>query len=344
MTPRSPHLLHRALTSAPRRALRAQGIANFFGSFTQSYPISGSFSRSALNDEVGATSPVAVLVVATLVGIVIKIASVAPIFFYLPQNCLSAIVVVALTNLMDVNHFFWLLKYDRKDAGLWLAAFLAVLFQGVEIGILISVLISLGLVVLETFLAPLPELGAVRSAKTRRVYRTLTQYPQAERIPGVAIVRVEAPIIFFNATKIGTRLRSLVYGSDAASVKYNEEVAEKKTRAVLIDFSNVSYVDSAFLEMFDDLLTSFDSAGVLLVVVNPNTNVLHKLSITPLQGRLNNQFGVEHSWVFLTISDAIEAVRYFEPPVQPVKEPPTDIGTGSGDAAVDVPAVPSESV
>ena len=49
------------------------------------YPISGSFSRSALNDEVGATSPVAVLVVAFLVGIVVKIASVAPIFYYLPQ-------------------------------------------------------------------------------------------------------------------------------------------------------------------------------------------------------------------------------------------------------------------
>ena len=321
----------------PSKEYMALGVANFFGAFTQAYPACGSFSRSALNDEVGATSPVSVLTVATLVGITIKVASKAPIFFYLPQNALSAIVVVALTNLVDVTHFFWLLKYDRKDAGLWLAAFLAVLFQGVEIGILIAVLISLGLVVLETFLAQLPELGAVPSAKTRRVWRTLSQYPHAERVPGVSVVRVEAPIIFFNAAKVGTRLRSLVYGSDAASVKYNQEVAENKTRAVIVDFSNVSYVDSAFLEMFGDLLASFDSAGVLLVVVNPNTNVLHKLSITPLLDTLNRQFGVDHSWVFLTITDAIEAVRYFEPPVKPVKEAPADF------AATDEPAVAAES-
>jgi len=314
----------------PSKEYLALGVANFFGAFTQTYPAAGSFSRSALNDEVGATSPVSVLTVATLVGITIKVASKAPIFFYLPQNALSAIVVVALTNLMDVNRFFWLLKYDRKDACLWLAAFLAVLFQGVEIGILIAVLISLGFVVLETFVAPLPELGAVLSAKTRRVFLNLHQYPHAERVPGVAVVRVEAPIIFFNAAKVGTRLRSLVYGSDAASDEENRKAAEHSTRAVVVDFNNVSYVDSAFVEMFGDVLTSFDGAGVLLVVANPNNNVLHKLTITPLLRQLNHQFGEEHNWVFLTLSDAVDAVRNFEPPVKPLKAPPPDFALEDG--------------
>ena len=289
----------------------------------------------------------AVLTVAVVVGVIIKIASVVPLFFYLPQNCLSAIVVVALTNLMDVSHFFWLLKFDRKDAGLWLTAFLAVLFQGVEIGILIAgacqsralrvpahtadprvstaVCTSLGLVVLETFLAPLPELGALVGAKTRRVWRNLSQYPHAERVPGVSVVRVEAPIIFFNAAKVGTRLRSLVYGSDAASAEENAAAADRKTRAVLVDFSNVSYVDSAFLEMFADLLDSFDTAEVLLAVINPNTNVLHKMTVTGLTDRLNRQFHAEgQHWVFVTVTDAMDAVRTFEPPTAAVKAPPPE--------------------
>jgi sulfate transporter 3 len=272
---------------------------------------------------------------------------VLPLFFYLPQNCLSAIVVVALTNLMDVSHFFWLLKFDRKDAGLWLTAFLAVLFQGVEIGILIAgvclpclrvpanrsrltcvvaaVCASLGLVVLENFLAPLPELGALVGAKTRRVWRNMSQYPHAERVPGVSVVRVEAPIIFFNAAKVGTRLRSLVYGSDAASEEENAAAADRKTRAVLVDFSNVSYVDSAFLEMFDDLLDSFATAEVLLAVINPNTNVLHKMTVTGLTDRLNRQFDADgQHWVFVTVTDAMDAVRTFEPPLRPVKEPPPE--------------------
>ena len=76
----------------------ALGLANFFGSFFGGYPVAGSFSRSALNDDVGATSPMAVLVVAVAVGVVLKIATVAPIFFYLPQTALSAIVSACCTS------------------------------------------------------------------------------------------------------------------------------------------------------------------------------------------------------------------------------------------------------
>jgi MFS superfamily sulfate permease-like transporter len=57
----------------------ALGFANIFSAITGGYPISGSFSRTALNDEVGATSPISVLVVAILVGIITKIASIAPV-------------------------------------------------------------------------------------------------------------------------------------------------------------------------------------------------------------------------------------------------------------------------
>ena len=162
---------HRQPDLAPTQEYVALGLANFFGSFIHSYPISGSFSRSALNDDLGASSPVSVLTVAVIVGIVLKVASTVPIFYYLPQNALSAIVVIALINLLDVSHFLWLARNDRKDAGLWLTAFLAVLFRGVEIGILIAVVVSLGLVVIETIMAPMPELGLVPGS-TRRAYRT----------------------------------------------------------------------------------------------------------------------------------------------------------------------------
>ena len=294
-----------------------------------SYPISGSFSRSALNDEVGATSPVAVLVVAFLVGIVIKIASVAPIFYYLPQNALSAIVIVALTNLMDVDHFRWLIKYDRKDAALWLAAFLAVLFAGVEIGILIAVIISLAFVVVETILSPSPQLGLMPGS-SKRAFRSTSQYPEAELIPGVTILRVEAPIIFFNAPTVAAKLRAIVYGDDAASTTRKLDLA---TRAVIVDFSNVPYVDSAFVESFEDLLDNYARADVLFAIANPNSNVLHKLTITPLLKSLNTQFGEQRDWVFLTVSDAVEAVHKYEPPVRAVKEAAAD-----AEAEADAPA------
>jgi anti-anti-sigma regulatory factor len=323
---------HRQADLDPNKEYVALGLANFFGSFTGAYPLSGSFSRSALNDDVGASSPIAVLTVAVIVGIVLKIASVLPIFYYLPQNALSAIVIVALINLMDVSHFTWLLKYDRKDAALWLTAFLAVLFQGVEIGILIAVVISLGLVVVETILAPVQQLGLVPGS-TRRAFRSMRQYPNAQGVPGVRVFRIEAPIIFANAPNVVSMLRSIVYAADDGGAFLNDappaneaDVAaalaaaqEAAVRAVVVDFSNVPYVDSAFIEGFTDLIDQFRRAEVLLCFANPNSNVLHKLDITELRVALNNQSGETKDWVFLTVSDAVEAVKRYEAPVKPRK-------------------------
>ena len=313
---------HRQADFDPSQEFISLGIANFFGSFTGSYPISGSFSRSALNDEVGATSPVSVLVVGGLVGVILKVASSVPIFYYLPQNALSAIVIVALTNLMDVSHFRWLLRNDRKDAGLWLTAFLAVLFQGIEIGILIAVIISLALVVMETLFAPAPELGLV-PGNSRRAYRSVNQYPEAITHPGVHILRVEAPIIFFNAPSVAAKLRGLLYRTTptgAAAKAKNDDDTPLPVRAVVVDLSNVPYVDSAFSEAFDDLLVQYKAAEVLLVLANPNTNLLHKLEITGLRAKLNAQSGSgDDDWIFLTVSEAVDAVLRYERPLKPHK-------------------------
>jgi MFS superfamily sulfate permease-like transporter len=296
----------------------ALGLANFFGAFTGAYPAGGSFSRSALNDEVGATSPVAVLVVALLVGVTLKAASVLPMFYYLPQNALSAVVIVALTNLVDAQHFVWLLTYDRKDAALWLIAFLGVLFLGVEIGILVAVIASLALVVMETLFAPAPQLGLVPGA-TRRTFRSLQQYPDACTIPGIVIQRVEAPIIFFNAPAVCARLRAIVYGSDAAHDSRKRDGASSGVRAVIVDFSNVPYVDSAFLDGFGDLIEQYKRAEVLLAFCNTNSTVLYKLTHTHLLSQLNSQFGEQRDWVFLTVSDAVDVVSRYEPPTKAVK-------------------------
>ena len=330
---------HRQPDFDPSQEFMALGIANLFGSFTGSYPISGSFSRSALNDEVGATSPVAVLVVGSLVGIVLKVASEAPIFFFLPQNALSAVVIVALMNLMDVDHFRWLLRHDRKDAALWLTAFLAVLFQGIEIGILIAVIISLALVVMETILAPTPQLGLV-PGHTRRPYRSVNQYPEASTLPGVHILRVEAPIIFFNAPSVSAKLLGLLQGAapDAtakAKAKVDDDAAAAAQHAVVLDLSNVPYTDSAFVEAFDDIIGQYTRAEVLFVLANPNTNLLHKLEITGLRAKLNAQTGEENNWIFLTVSEAVDAVLRYERPLKPLKQP--DESTAAG--ATDVDAV-----
>lgn len=59
---------------------------------------------------------------------------------------------------------------------------------------------------------------------------------------------------------------------------------------------------------------------MLFVLANPNTNVLHKLAVTGLLDTLNGQFGESHDWVFLSVTDAVDAVRVFEPPLAASKD------------------------
>jgi len=303
---------HRTPGFDPSREYVALGLANMAGAFTGAYPVGGSFSRSALNDDVGGSSLVVALVVATLVGVVLKLASAVPMFYFLPQNALSAIVVASLLNLLDFSHLVFLCRYDRKDALLWLASFIGVLFAGVEVGILVAIILSLALVVVETIFAPAPLLGLV-PGNSRRSFRSVRQYPEAVMVPGVAIMRVEAPLIYFNVPSVFRRVRALVYRTG------QEDSEAARARAVVLDLSNVPYVDSAFLDQFGDLIHFFKRESVLLALANPDSNVLHKLTVTPLLNELNTQFGETRDWIFLTVSDAVDAVLRFEPPLRPVK-------------------------
>lgn len=210
----------------------------------------------------GATSPVSVLVLAVLVGVILQLASSVPLLYYLPSNALSAVVIVALTNLLDFEHLLWLVVYDRKDALIWVTSFVAVLFLGVEIGILVAVLVSLALVTIETLVAPTPKLGMVAGNAGRRAFRSLRQYPDAAKVPGVVVLRIESPILFASAPRILSLIRSLVLGSDAESAEAN--AARVGARAVLLDLSNVSYVDSAFLCGFAQLIEDYKSEEVPL--------------------------------------------------------------------------------
>jgi len=220
---------------------------------------------------------------------------------------------------------------------LWLTAFVAVLFAGVEIGILIAVCATLGFVVVETLLSQMPELGIV-PGKGRRAFRSLKQYKEdAKRVPGVRVFRIESPLIFFNSASITARLRSVVYGEDAANTTPD---AGREVHSVVLDFSCVPYIDSSAVDCLTDLLSDFRHARVLLVITNPNSTVMHRLSVTPLLGLVNNQFAEQRSWVFLTVSEAIESIKLYEPPVPPVTvdvQDPSEVWANAGEF-IDEPA------
>ena len=157
----------------------------------------------------------------------------------LPQNVLSAVVMVALINLFDFKRFLWYLKNDVKDAAIWFATFNGVLFSGVEWGILIGFCTSFFFIMIETVLGPLPELGVVSQGDDKAsIYLPLRQYPSAVRLPDIVIFKPQVPLFFGNVARFA---HSIVEATKAA--------AASKIVGVIIDFSGVQYVDTTFVEV-----------------------------------------------------------------------------------------------
>jgi SulP family sulfate permease len=117
------------------------GLANIFGSFFQSYPVTGGFSRSAVNAQAGAKTGLASII--TVVVISITLLVLTPLFHNLPISVLAAIIMVAVFGLIDVKEIRHLIRVNRIDLAMLLITFTATLLLGIEPGILTGVIISL---------------------------------------------------------------------------------------------------------------------------------------------------------------------------------------------------------
>ena len=97
--------------------LIALGTSNIFGSMFSSYPVTGSFSRSAVNDDTGAISGLSAVTTATL--ILFTLILLTPIFYFLPKNVLAAVVMSSVVGLVDIDEAKFLWRINKKDLLLW---------------------------------------------------------------------------------------------------------------------------------------------------------------------------------------------------------------------------------
>ena len=125
----------------PNQELRALGTANMVGAFFQSYPTTGGFSRTAINEQAGAKTGIAPLISAAVVGLTLLFLT--PLFYYLPNAVLAAIIMVAVFGLIDFSYPISLYKTHKDEFVLLLLTFIITLTVGITAGILSGVLLSL---------------------------------------------------------------------------------------------------------------------------------------------------------------------------------------------------------
>lgn len=263
--------------------LVALGAANLGATFTGGYPVTGGFSRSIVNFTAGANTGLASIITAVLVGLTVIFLT--PLFYYLPNAMLAAIILVAVANLIDLKTPKHVWRYNKTDFISLAVTFVAVLSVGIEAGILVGVAVALGLYLWRT---SRPHMAVVGRVGETEHFRNVLRH-QVNTLPHVIAIRVDESLYFANTRY----LEEVLLGAVAS---------RPEVEHVLLICSAVNFIDASALESLEDLNTRLGDAGV----------TLHLAEVKgPVMDRLNRIGFVEHlgqDRIFLSTHAAFKAL------------------------------------
>ncbi|XP_063361922.1 sodium-independent sulfate anion transporter-like isoform X1 [Cydia amplana] len=115
----------------------ALGVCNVVGAFFHSFPVNGSFTRSAVSDASGVRTPAAGFVTGIIV--LLTLALLTPYFYFIPRAALSAVIVCAVLHMVDIDIIKKIWKSNRLDIIPLLGTFVCCLALGIELGLICGV-------------------------------------------------------------------------------------------------------------------------------------------------------------------------------------------------------------
>jgi SulP family sulfate permease len=263
----------------PDRELLALGAANLAAGVSGGLPVTGGFARSVVNHAAGARTPLAGVVSALLMAIVI--ATMTGLLRNLPHAVLAATIIVAVTSLIDLETLREAWHYDRADAFALLATAGGVVLLGVEAGILLGVALSLGTLIWRSSHPHIAVIGRVPGTEHFRNLRRHT----VQTVPGLLAVRVDESLYFANAGTFEDQIEALV-------------ARDGTVRRVLLVCSAVNQIDTTALGMLTRLERALAARGIMLWLAEVKGPVMDRLASTELGAHL------QPDRIFLSTHDA----------------------------------------
>lgn len=252
--------------------LKALGSANVLGSFFGAYPVSGGFSRTAVNERAGAVSGMSSLVAAGVVAL--SLTFLTPIFRYLPTAALGAIIVMAVAGLVDLATFRRLWRTHPDEAALLVVTFSLTAFGGMVLGITSGVVLGLALTLFRTTRPHTAELGEING-----VYRNLNRFPEATKTPGILLVRYDGPLNYASQGHFKAFILSRL------SIRREEG---DPIRTVVLSAESIAYLDATGTDMLTALLDALEAGDISLKVagaIGPVRDVLERAGLMERIGR-----------------------------------------------------------
>jgi len=276
-----------------RQELLALGVANLAVSFGHGYPVSGGLSQSAVNDGAGAKSPMSLVVASASIAICLLFLT--GLLKNLPTVILASIVLVAIAGLIDYKELERLFKVNKTDFAIAIIALVSVIIFGILKGVIIAAIASL-LIIIKIVSSPhVAFLGRIPG--TNR-YSDFNRHPDNELLPGLMLVRIEAPLLYFNVSNVYNSIWAKVLESD------------QTLKVVILDLSSSAFIDSSGARFIKRLYFNLDELDISLKIAEAHSEVRDILrfeDIEHLLGHVSRRDAV-HEIVVHSINE-IEPVR-----------------------------------
>jgi MFS superfamily sulfate permease-like transporter len=269
----------------PNQELIGQGLANIIGSIGKGYPVSGSFSRSAVNIQAGAVTGMSSVFTSGVV--VIALLFFTPLLYYLPQSVLAAIIMLAVVGLINVQGFVHIWQAQKYDGVIAIVSFLCTLAFAPHLdkGIMIGVVLSLGLYLFRNMK---PDI-ALLSKYTDGAYRNSARF-DLKLCENIAIIRFNSSLFFTNINYLEEKIL--------------EEVSTRpELRYILIVGNSINELDASGEEMLSLLIGRLRESGHDVCISGLNDSVLDVMRRTHLYEKI----GEDH--LFRNVDKAIEKIH-----------------------------------
>lgn len=244
------HAKHKDYVLDSNQELRALGLANIAGSVFKSFPVTGGFSRTAVNDQAGAKTGLASIISALL--IILTLLFFTTYFYYLPNSVLAAIIIVAVYGLIDFKEAKHLLHTDKVDFFLFLAAAIGTLLLGIEEGILLGVALSIGILVYRVSYPHYAELGQLNGSHS---FKNIKRFDQSKVTDEIVIMRFDSQLFFANTQYFKDKVLGIL--SKRQNPKY-----------FILDGSAIYHVDSSAIHALTDIIEDMKKDGITFMIAN----------------------------------------------------------------------------
>jgi MFS superfamily sulfate permease-like transporter len=269
----------------PNQELIGQGLANLLGAIGKSYPVSGSFSRSAVNLQAGAVTGFSS--VFTSLAVVIMLLFLTPLLYHLPQSVLAAVIMMAVIGLLNVSGFIHAWKAQRADGIISVISFVSTLVfaphldKGIMVGVVLSLLVFL-------YKVMRPKVTTLARHEDQAL-RCVADHGLRE-CEYIALIRFDAPLFFANSS----------YLEDQVTERMQ---ANRKLKHIVIVANGINDIDASGEETLSLLVDRIRSAGLDVSLSGVNESVMRVLRRTHLDAKI----GEDH--LFPTMERAIETIH-----------------------------------